>query len=238
MGSLKDGISDWTKATGTTTYGPQGRLYLKTVELLRDVDLADHVAARRLAAWLAQEEPLTTEIVGLDGMFAATLAYVRRVADDMRGPASQSTWESKSLRPRDPDAGQCHSDDPRLFARDQDPESDPAGNPLRAGHVSVGAHFPSARPRRGGDAIASVQGVVAAGLLDTILIRDGRPIGDVRWHEISGLSAQNAREAAILDRIKDRAIPPDQTMPIREIIRERDLRAILEEVDHAAHNHA
>jgi len=67
--------------------------------------------------------------------------------------------------------------------------------------------------------------------LDSIRVRDGRKLGDVRFRELDALIGENTREAKILTRIKHhyRNINPDAT--VRSVIKISTLDKWLDEIN-------
>lgn len=94
---------------------------------------------------------------------------------------------------------------------------------------------PSAIQRAAAFAAANM---LAKSSLDTFRVRDGRAIGDVRWREIDALIAENSKEAAVLDRIKQHYQVVDQNVKVREVIKPSLLDQIISDVEKEIRNAA
>lgn len=89
------------------------------------------------------------------------------------------------------------------------------------------AAAPAPRPPRGASAIASVQPALAKSLFDSIVLPDGRRLGEVRWSECPMLAQRYQQLARILTACRNFAVPPDASTPLGEIVPERELREII-----------
>lgn len=85
--------------------------------------------------------------------------------------------------------------------------------------------------RRGATAIASVQNTVAKSLFETIVLPDGRKLGEVRWSECPTLAAKYNRHARILLAVHRFAIPPDPSTTIDAVVPESELKNIVSVVE-------
>jgi hypothetical protein len=74
---------------------------------------------------------------------------------------------------------------------------------------------------------------LAVTILDTFRVRDGRPIGDVRFGEVERLRAANAIEASIFAQIKEFANAP-HAAKIRDIIKPSQFQRIHQRAAEAA----
>ena len=73
-------------------------------------------------------------------------------------------------------------------------------------------------------------------LFDTLKIRDGQSIGDVRWSSLPRLRGENAREAALIDQLLKHATPGDPNARVRDVVSEETLRNMIQksaEIDDA-----
>ncbi len=63
--------------------------------------------------------------------------------------------------------------------------------------------------------------------MDSYKLRDGRPIGDVRWGELASLAARSLEEACVLEAIRTRGTPADPGVKVRDILKDADLAEIV-----------
>lgn len=75
---------------------------------------------------------------------------------------------------------------------------------------------PSARPQSRADLAGQRRAAlsIAETLFDRFKMRDGTPIGDIRWSQIDHYRAKDLHSAAVLERIKRHAQPPPGSDPI------------------------
>ena len=59
---------------------------------------------------------------------------------------------------------------------------------------------------------------VSPTIFDTRKLRDGTPIGDLRWSQLDRFASDNAQEAALLKLIKQHAVPADPNARVRDVI--------------------
>ena len=59
---------------------------------------------------------------------------------------------------------------------------------------------------------------VSPTIFDTRKLRDGTPIGDLRWSQLDRFATDNAQEAALLRLIKQHAVPADPNARIRDVV--------------------
>lgn len=81
--------------------------------------------------------------------------------------------------------------------------------------------------RRGASAIASVQATVSKSLFETIVMPDGRKLGEVRWSECPTLATKYTRLSRILLAVHRFAIPPDPSTTIDAVVPEAELKNIV-----------
>lgn len=72
-------------------------------------------------------------------------------------------------------------------------------------------------------AAASVRKTIAITVLDTMRIRDGRSIGDVRFGELERLSSVNAIEAFVMRQIKNKFANAPDDARVRDLIKPDEL---------------
>lgn len=85
--------------------------------------------------------------------------------------------------------------------------------------------------RRGAAAIASVQATVSKSLFDTILLPDGRKLGEVRWSECPTLATKYTKLSRILLAVHRFAIPPDPSTTLNSVVPEAELKNIVSVVE-------
>lgn len=110
--------------------------------------------------------------------------------------------------------------------RDPAPGREASGQSSYVGRTMTVA--PSSPRRSYIDAARSASKVLANSLLDSLRVRDGRAIGDVRWAELEGLAKANRFEATILERVRQRGLPTDPAMRVRDLLTEEDMLEITE----------
>ncbi len=106
----------------------------------------------------------------------------------------------------------------------------------QGGFAPSSDRFKPGHARRGADAIAAVQATMARSLLDTFMVRGGRPIGDLMLRELPDLVATNKKEAMILERVKNHAANGAPHQLVREIISDLSLETFIKDAEeqHAA----
>lgn len=77
-------------------------------------------------------------------------------------------------------------------------------------------------------AAAAARRAAAQTVLDSFTVRDGRPIGDVRWGELERLRGANAREAAVIRQILRHTNPVDHSVKVRDAIGADDLARFIQ----------
>jgi hypothetical protein len=90
------------------------------------------------------------------------------------------------------------------------------------------------KPRSLAD-LATLKAMSAPTIFDTITLRDGTPIGDLRWSQLDRFIADNAHEAALLRMVKSHAVPADPNAKVRDVVKidvlQRFVRQAKESVD-------
>ena len=85
---------------------------------------------------------------------------------------------------------------------------------------------PHGAPRRSLDAMKRIAKVTT--IFDTRVLRDGTPIGDLRWSQIERFIGDNAQEAALLNMIRKHGVPSDPNARIRDIISEETMQKFIQ----------
>jgi hypothetical protein len=85
----------------------------------------------------------------------------------------------------------------------------------------VGAASPQTRPGKPRSLadLAKLKAMSAPTIFDTITLRDGTPIGDLRWSQLDRFIADNAHEAALLRLVKSHAVPSDPNAKVRDVVK-------------------
>jgi len=134
-------------------------------------------------------------------------------------------------------AGQTSFDPQRSHAGDRHPplanqNSGAVAARNGAGHFGQDTPAFAARPvREPSPQERAIAGTAAARLaltiLDTFRVRDGRPIGDVRYGELDRLRGLNAMEAAVIRQIQDHAKAPHDAR-VRDVVKATDLNRMIQ----------
>jgi hypothetical protein len=74
------------------------------------------------------------------------------------------------------------------------------------------------KPRSLAD-LTTLKEMSAPTIFDTITLRDGTPIGDLRWSQLDRFIADNAHEAALLRMVKSHAVPADPNAKVRDVVK-------------------
>jgi hypothetical protein len=74
------------------------------------------------------------------------------------------------------------------------------------------------KPRSLAD-LAKLKAMSEPTIFDTITLRDGTPIGDLRWSQLDRFIADNAHEAALLRLVKSHAVPSDPNARVRDVVK-------------------
>ena len=103
--------------------------------------------------------------------------------------------------------------------------------PMRA---SAKIALPSpGHPKRG---LAELKVIRAAepSIFDTQLLRDGTPLGDLRYSQLGRYIASNTREAALLRLVRDHGVPADPNARIRDIVNRETMQRFLQQAAEVA----
>lgn len=87
---------------------------------------------------------------------------------------------------------------------------------------------PSASPKRGLAEVIAMRAVVKPSVFESIKLRDGRSIGELRWSEIDRFIGANKREAALLKLVRDWAVPADPNARVSEIVSSAELERMVQ----------
>lgn len=77
-------------------------------------------------------------------------------------------------------------------------------------------------------ASAAVARTISITVMESYRVRDGRPIGDVRYGELARLKAANACEAAVVDQIMQHGKCEDHSMRVRDFVKVADLQRFIQ----------
>lgn len=119
-------------------------------------------------------------------------------------------------------AGQQPDDEGGHLSHDVQVGVAPSSAPGRESVVPVTAHTRSRPDRRIAAAIAINQ-KIARTVLDSYRVRDGRSIGDVKWHEVERLRRDAGQEAAIFRQIQRQVNSAADDAKVRDLISADDL---------------
>lgn len=82
-------------------------------------------------------------------------------------------------------------------------------------------------------AASSIAKTVAITVLDTVKVRDGRAIGDIRYGELERLRGENAMEASLIRQIQRHATAPHDAR-VRDIVKVADLQKMIQRASEVA----
>lgn len=85
--------------------------------------------------------------------------------------------------------------------------------------------------KRGIDAIASVQHVIAKSLFDTMKLPDGRSLREVSWGEVPHLASRYSFLTRVMTAIHRRGVPVDASMTLDTLVSEAELKEIIGAVE-------
>lgn len=205
--------------------GGRDRAYVRVANILRESNL-DCITARKKALKIAA--------VDSDFMIAVFDAFVRIVADDMRGtelpgegrPYSASNGQRSSAHSRQPDEDARGQE---TYAVNGQRVSAPPSSPKASGEgqrrfASDGQRpgATSARPDTAARKAARINAVIgntkAITSLDSFKVRDGRAIGDLSWGELERLETTNQREAWVIRQLRKHAQVSDHSTLVRAVV--------------------
>lgn len=205
--------------------GGRDRAYVRVANILRESNL-DCITARKKALKIAA--------VDSDFMIAVFDAFVRIVADDMRGTELPVVGH-----------GRCASEGHTRAAHSRQPDEDARGHRMSADN---GQNFlappssakasgdgqscnaidgqrrtaTSARPDTAARKAARINAVIgnakAITSLDSFKVRDGRAIGDLSWGELERLETTNQREAWVIRQLRKHAQVSDHSTLVRSVV--------------------
>ncbi len=100
--------------------------------------------------------------------------------------------------------------------------SEPQDERKHSSDVSANPKVASVRPpapaARQGAELSAIKAIAPKSAFDSIKLRDGTPIGDLRWNRIDRMIGDNRQEAALLSLVRDYAQPGDQQAKIKDIV--------------------
>lgn len=235
------------------------RLYARATECLRSANAAP---ARALSAFLdavCDAGGLAVKLIPREGMEPFAIDYLEQVARDMRGEGMRSQDRGGGQPSRaqqghlktaptkvDDGCGQRNiaqegqtagaapsspaSDDERATSRS--PEKASSSEPLViATHAAP--RPPAGKPR----GLAEMQRFMkVTTIFESFLLRDGTPIGELRYSQLDRFIADNAQEAALLRMIRNHARPADPNERIKNIVKEKDLQRFVQLAAQEAQN--
>lgn len=204
--------------------GGRDRAYVRVANILRESNL-DCITARKKALKIAA--------VDSDFMIAVFDAFVRIVADDMRGtelpgegrPYSASNGQSSSAHSRQPDEdarGHRMSADNGQNVLAPPSSAKASGGQKPCAREGQKPSAPSARPDTAARKAARINAVIgnakALTSLDSFKVRDGRAIGDLSWGELERLETTNQREAWVIRQLRKHAQVSDHSTLVRSVV--------------------
>jgi hypothetical protein len=222
-----------------------------TAAVLKDVfarcvaEAPDRVAARRMFVTAAVHNPdLRAQLLTDDE--AASLANRRataefdeldRLAKARDGAISSTpakTGQSRRAPSQQFDAGAAIAAPAKTGQTRGAPRVEPKPSegaaiaaPAKTGQTR-GA--PSPRPQSVSDirAAGAVARHIARTVLDSFRVRDGRPIGDLRWDELERLRADNAMEASVLRQLLRHGNPASPGSLVRDTVSPETLERMIQ----------
>lgn len=235
------------------------RLYALATECLRSANAAP---ARALSAFLdavCDAGGLAVKLIPREGMEPFAIDYLEQVARDMRGEGMRSQDRGGGhvqraqqgqnvVAPTKADDGCGHlagAHQGHMFAAaPSSPASDDErvimSAPTEARRVAplvIATHAaprpPAGKPR----GLAEMQRVMkVTTIFESFLLRDGTPIGELRYSQLDRFIADNAREAALLRMIRNHARPADPNERIKNIVKAKDLQRFVQLAAQEAQN--
>lgn len=221
--------------------------YIEAAKRLRDVKHYAQAVPGMTDAAVGDVELLLSLIGGRNAVERLCAAKLKQVWDDMHGTRPQAGADEAGLRrveahlrgtrpsaQQTPGWGQSTVANNGQILRSPGPAPRPGGvGQPRSDNQRIFAH-PSGPKDAYIKAVRSQSKILANSLMQTLKVRDGRPIGNVPWRDLEKLRDANATEAAILDRIWRKGVPSDPDALVSDILREEDLQQIVAEVSDGA----
>lgn len=213
--------------------GPSA-LYVAASEALRGATLEQ--ALSRFVATIAADREL------LD---ALAMQYLQIVQSDMRGKNSTEA-EAQMRSDRQIRLGSVSAETqadgrPRKkvaatspagqLAVPSAPDQSRGGSDITFRHPSrpaLSITIPVPAPKRGFAERRALKDRVGVSIFDTIKLRDGTPVGDLRWSQLDRFIANNSREASLLRLIRDYGRPADPNARIRDVVNLADLQRMVQ----------
>lgn len=226
-------LADALRASRVDTAG--ARLHVMAVDALRAAGGRPSAALNAFVTQLlAEGGPLGRLMVGDEAVARAARNYLENVARDMRGDGIGSKEPGGGHRNRAYNMG--------LLARASTEIDDDAASRREPsfGHHNVAASSSSERATgaarrmtsessnrippssrspsapRGASSLQALRRVTT--IYDSIVLRDGTPIGDLRYSQLDRFIATNAQEAALLRMVRDHGVPADRNARIRDLV--------------------
>jgi len=244
------------KTAGVNTEAARARVIAEK-ELRRCARMPER-ALEPFVAVLQAQGGIMAEVVSEASLRADALAYLRRVAADMRG---EGLRVAANPTPSDPvpsrDGGgvrfghESHrvvgfpekreGDEVRVNVAGQSENGPSPSRPVGEGAVRIrdesqratGRVFAIPKPARGLDAMQARKELTT--IMDTYLTRDGIPIGDVQWSALPRIAITNQREAVLCKMIYEHGTPADPNARVRDILKVDELQRMMQKSTELAH---
>ena len=209
-------------------------------DALKHANLDPQQALDKFFTSVRSDRALLLELIGHVAARSLALAYLDAAAADMGGEDAQALAE-RLRRTRSSPPGTVSDDvddahesvDRPLYGRSSvSSESSPSDTTNSDGgdaqmtpeRQSGSRSSPSeAKPiipttKRGKAHLKIVKAAASKSVFDSLLLRDGRAIGDLQWSAIDRYVTTNAYENALLKQVKDYAVPSHPNARIRDVV--------------------
>lgn len=204
--------------------GGRARAYTKCEQLLLEFD-GDKIKARKKLIALCKIDPDLMTSVADFCVRAVALETESQSSSQIRDASNSHSPVAATLRTpceaksaSTPKNGNVHAN-----AADN-------GHPSRANSVPPKPQIDTAEAkalRRAANSAAMAQ----MSVFDKYKSPDGRSIGDCSYGELRRLKVQHTRYAIMLHAIEQHGTPVDHTMKVRDLISEKEMKRIYEEVE-------
>lgn len=210
---------------------------------LKSANLDPKQALDKFFNSVRSDRALLLELFGHAAARSLALAYLDAAANDMGGAEAQpTTGRPLSARSSPPalsvsdDTGDAHESVDRLSRGRSSASSESSSLDTTNSDDDNDAHVhcerqndarssssSEAKPsipttKRGKAHLKIVKAAASKSVFDSLLLRDGRAIGDLQWSAIDRYVTTNSYENALLRQVKDYAVPAHPNARIRDVV--------------------
>ncbi len=210
-------------------------------DALKSANLDPQQALDKFFNSVRSDRALLLELMGTAAARSLALAYLDQAAEDMGGEAAHFAGERQNNSRSSPpnhavsdDTDDAHESVDRPLAGRSSVSSESSSldimnsdgheaQPTSDRYLDVRSPLSEAKPgipttKRGKAHLKIVRAAASKSVFDSLLLRDGRAVGDLQWSAIDRYVTTNAYENALLKQVKAYAVPAHSNARIRDVV--------------------